>query len=155
MGRRTGGLETPSRQADLTRRFLRAFAPSRDPFEAHPTTRLQERADAREGAKTRSFPLSPLRGVLPPAIGKRALRCVIITVGWYYIIWARAVGDGAVIITKDEDFALLAASNAIGPKILWVRTGNLVNRLLLARFERAWPDVETHLSAPVRVVELC
>jgi len=60
-----------------------------------------------------------------------------------------------VIITKDEDFALLAASNAIGPKILWVRTGNLVNRLLLARFERAWPDVETHLSAPVRVVELC
>ena len=41
-----------------------------------------------------------------------------------------------------------------GPRVPWVRTGNLVNRLLLARFERAWAEIEAHLSASAMVVEL-
>jgi len=69
-------------------------------------------------------------------------------------VWARAADEGAVIVIKDEDFALLAAADAVGQKVLWVRCGNLVNRLLLARFERAWPDVEGHLSTSAMVVEL-
>ncbi len=69
-------------------------------------------------------------------------------------IWAKATLDQAVIITKDQDFALLAATAADGPQVLWVRTGNLVNRLLLARFEQAWPEIEAHLSVAATVVEL-
>ena len=68
-------------------------------------------------------------------------------------VWDLAVREGAIIVTKDEDFALLAAVRE-GPCVLWVRTGNLVNRLLLARFERAWPEVVEHFVSGARVVEL-
>ena len=69
-------------------------------------------------------------------------------------IWERTVIDHAAIVTKDEDFTLITPGSPDSPQILWVRTGNLVNRLLLARFEQAWPQVEAHLSAMARVVEM-
>ncbi len=70
------------------------------------------------------------------------------------LIWIRAASESEIIVTKDEDFALLAARNTAGPVVLWVRTGNLVNRLLLARFERGWAEVETHLLSGTKIVEL-
>lgn len=69
-------------------------------------------------------------------------------------IWARAGRDGAIIVTKDEDFALFTSIDPNGPRVLWVRTGNLVTRLLLARFDSVWTDIETHLYSSVRVVEM-
>ena len=69
-------------------------------------------------------------------------------------IWNWAIREGAIIVTKDEDFALLAAFASPSARVLWVRTGNLVNRSLLALFDRAWRDLETHLSTEVTVVEL-
>lgn len=69
-------------------------------------------------------------------------------------IWARARDLEAIIATKDEDFAQAASTGSPGPPVLWVRTGNLVNRLLLARFDAVWPQVEAHLDAGARVVEL-
>ena len=68
-------------------------------------------------------------------------------------IWSRAVAEHAIIVTKDEDFASLAAIGGEA-SVLWVRTGNLVNRLLLARFEAVWPEVENHLVAGTCLVEL-
>jgi predicted nuclease of predicted toxin-antitoxin system len=69
-------------------------------------------------------------------------------------IWRHVGDDGVVIVTKDEDFAKIAASDMAGPRILWVRTGNLVNRLLLVSFERTWPEIQAHLAAGARIVEL-
>lgn len=69
-------------------------------------------------------------------------------------IWAWVLPRDAIIVTKDEDFPALAASRPDGPIVLWVRTGNLVNRVLLARFESAWAEIEGHLESGVRVVEL-
>jgi len=69
-------------------------------------------------------------------------------------IWDRARADGAIIVTKDEDFAKLVAANDGGPRVLWVRTGNLLRRVLLARFENAWPELEGHLIAGARLVEM-
>jgi predicted nuclease of predicted toxin-antitoxin system len=69
-------------------------------------------------------------------------------------IWSKAIADSAIIVTKDEDFALMAAADQAGPTVLWVRTGNLVNRLLLTSFERAWPEIVQHLESGVKVVEL-
>ncbi len=68
-------------------------------------------------------------------------------------IWSYALGCSAIVVTKDEDFALLAAA---GPsaRMLWVRIGNAVNRVLLARFERAWPEIITHLEEGAQLVEL-
>ena len=69
------------------------------------------------------------------------------------LIWQKACDEDWIIVTKDSDFATLAASGG-GARVLWVRTGNLVNRLLFASFERAWPEVAAHLEAGARVVEL-
>jgi predicted nuclease of predicted toxin-antitoxin system len=68
-------------------------------------------------------------------------------------IWDLAKQETAIIVTKDEDFILLAAARP-GPSVLWVRTGNLVNRLLLDCFRRSWPEVLAHLRSGARVVEL-
>jgi predicted nuclease of predicted toxin-antitoxin system len=69
-------------------------------------------------------------------------------------IWDRARQDKAVIVTKDEDFVMLAVAESDGGKVLWVRAGNVVNRLLLARFAAVWPEVEAHLATAVTVVEM-
>ncbi len=68
-------------------------------------------------------------------------------------IWAHAVAEAAIMVTKDEDFATLAAMGSEA-RVLWVRTGNLVNRLLLARFEKSWLEVEDYLAAGSTLVEL-
>lgn len=62
--------------------------------------------------------------------------------------------DGAIIVTKDEDFALMVAANDDGPRVLWVRTGNLLKRVLLARFDAAWSEIERHLLSQARLVEI-
>jgi predicted nuclease of predicted toxin-antitoxin system len=50
-------------------------------------------------------------------------------------IWAYAQQVGAVIITKDEDFAERRARVGVGPSIVWVRVGNVSRRDLLTWFQ--------------------
>lgn len=69
-------------------------------------------------------------------------------------IWRYVEGADAIIVTKDEDFAVMARSLPNGPQVLWVRIGNTLNRELFRRFEVAWPQVEPLLAAGERVVEL-
>ena len=87
---------------------------------------------------------------LPPALAKWLVSkghdaCAVREVGLRDAadpeIWERARVEGAIIVTKDEDFPTMSAAQPDGPVVLWVRTGNLVNRLLLAQFERAWPEL--------------
>jgi predicted nuclease of predicted toxin-antitoxin system len=68
-------------------------------------------------------------------------------------IWDYALSQSAVIVTKDEDFALLAAKQ-IGPGVVWIRSGNLVNRLLFARMEVVWPQIVSHLESGIALVEV-
>lgn len=68
-------------------------------------------------------------------------------------IWAYACSNNCVLITKDEDFPFLADAQP-GPPIIWVRTGNLLKRVLLQRFERAWPGLLQHLESGVAIIEL-
>lgn len=42
-------------------------------------------------------------------------------------IWVRALGEGSVIVTKDEDFAERAAHSERSPRIVWLRVGNTTN----------------------------
>ena len=69
-------------------------------------------------------------------------------------IWRRAFEADAIIVTKDEDFVRLASTDSQGPRVLWVRTGNVLNRVLLTRFEAAWTDLRTHLLSSARVIEI-
>ena len=59
-------------------------------------------------------------------------------------IWAHALQTGAIIVTKDEDFAARSAQAAIAPAIVWLRAGNTTNRVL-----RAW--IEPRLAGIVQL----
>jgi predicted nuclease of predicted toxin-antitoxin system len=69
-------------------------------------------------------------------------------------IWAYASAKGCVIITKDEDFAEMAARLPDGPAVLWIRCGNVLNRELRTRFESAWPEAQQLLAAGAKLIEL-
>jgi predicted nuclease of predicted toxin-antitoxin system len=69
-------------------------------------------------------------------------------------VWDYALSKQAVIITKDEDFAIRASVSKNAPAIVWVRIGNCVNARLLAWFEREWPSVIATLDAGNRLVEI-
>ncbi len=47
-------------------------------------------------------------------------------------IWDHALEVGAVVLTKDEDFAIRASVSKHPPSIVWVRIGNCPNARLLA-----------------------
>jgi len=60
-------------------------------------------------------------------------------------IWAHALRTGAIIMTKDEDFAARSAREAAGPAIVWLRVGNTTNRAL-----RVW--IEARLSGTMELL---
>jgi predicted nuclease of predicted toxin-antitoxin system len=69
-------------------------------------------------------------------------------------IWQHAKSSSLCIVTKDEDFVLLKASDPDGPCVVWVRIGNAIRRILEARISAAWPTTVSKLSQGDSVVEL-
>ena len=69
-------------------------------------------------------------------------------------IWDFAVAASAVIITKDEDFALRKAGAGAGPPVVWIRLPNVRRRSLLAWFEKALPDILSALERGETLIEL-
>jgi predicted nuclease of predicted toxin-antitoxin system len=69
-------------------------------------------------------------------------------------IWNYALANGAVLITKDEDFITMRALNAKGPAIVWVRLGNTTRRELLARISSTLPAILSGLQRGETVIEV-
>lgn len=69
-------------------------------------------------------------------------------------IWERAVRDGAVIVSKDEDFAQMTLVRPEPVAVVWLRMGNCRTPALLAAMERAWPTVTQQLDAGARLIEV-
>ena len=69
-------------------------------------------------------------------------------------IWVYARANNAIIVSKDEDFVLLRATNTFGPQIVWVRIGNATRRVLLPLFASAWSALLAGLEQGQPVVEL-
>ena len=69
-------------------------------------------------------------------------------------IWNRASEDGAIIITKDEDFAERAARDDTGPVIVWLRLGNSTNRALLQWLDPRWAEITELLESGSRLIEV-
>ncbi len=65
-----------------------------------------------------------------------------------------AATHGAVIVTKDEDFAARHVLRARGPSIIWIRVGNLRRTDLLARVDSALPDALRALEQGDTLVEI-
>lgn len=71
-----------------------------------------------------------------------------------WILWDRAVFMHAVIITKDEDFALRRTPAISGPAIVWVRRGNTTRGQLLQWMEPLLATVIEALERGERIVEI-
>jgi predicted nuclease of predicted toxin-antitoxin system len=71
-----------------------------------------------------------------------------------FVIWNYALSGGAIIVTKDEDFAERTARTTSGPVIVWLRIGNATNRVLLQWLTPRWAEITTHLEAGDRLIEV-
>lgn len=65
---------------------------------------------------------------------------------------ARAETEGAVLISKDEDFLLLRLPDRFA--LLWLRCGNASTRALYAWLDQRWEQAERLLAEGERLVEL-
>lgn len=67
-------------------------------------------------------------------------------------IAARAETDGAILVSKDEDFVVLRLPDRFA--LLWLRCGNATNRALVAWLEPRWERIEVLLEGGERLVEV-
>jgi predicted nuclease of predicted toxin-antitoxin system len=71
------------------------------------------------------------------------------------VIWEHAKAHGMVILTKDEDFPLMAdRQGSIPPQVVWVRLGNCRKAALLQAFVSLLPDLRTLLDDGGSVIEI-
>lgn len=69
-------------------------------------------------------------------------------------IWEYAVRVGAVIITKDEDFAERRARAGAGPAIVWIRVGDTSRRDVLTWFRFRLPVIVAALDQGETLIEI-
>ena len=69
-------------------------------------------------------------------------------------IWEYAITAGAVLISKDEDFAQRKALEAAGPAVVWIRLPNTRKHELLTWFERMLPMIVHALERGETLIEL-
>ncbi len=69
-------------------------------------------------------------------------------------IWAYALREKAVIMTKDEDFAARSAQATFAPLIVWLRLGNTTNRVLREWIEPRLSGIEQLIGQGSRLVEV-
>jgi len=70
-------------------------------------------------------------------------------------IWRHAVEQGAILVTKDEDFPhRLRQGATTAPVILWLRICNASRRALLAWFEPLLPQIEELIRRGERLIEV-
>jgi len=65
-----------------------------------------------------------------------------------------AAATGAVIVTKDEDFAARKAHSPGSPPVVWVRIGNASNRALLKWFVPLLPTILERLENGEGLIEI-
>ena len=71
------------------------------------------------------------------------------------IIWEHAAQSGAVIVTKDEDFALWrSVSVSRHPTVVWLRVGNTRKAELLQWFEPLLPRIMAAIERGETLIEI-
>jgi predicted nuclease of predicted toxin-antitoxin system len=69
-------------------------------------------------------------------------------------VWDAAIKQAAILVTKDQDFAIARAARGFGPAIIWIRIGNTSNDVLIARMINSLAAIEEALARGDTVVEL-
>lgn len=70
------------------------------------------------------------------------------------LVWEAALEKQAVIISKDEDFAIRSNMSQHGPPIVWLRIGNTSRTELLEWFAIALPQILKELEKGERLIEV-
>ena len=70
------------------------------------------------------------------------------------VIWDYALQAGAVIVTKDEDFAQRKVLTGKGPIVVWIRLPNTRRQDLLVWFEKMLPDILSALERGETLIEV-
>lgn len=68
-------------------------------------------------------------------------------------IWAEAMRDDAVVVSRDEDFVNLLRDRG-GARLVWIRVGNCTNPALLTTIQANWQAIEQRLSDGEHLIEL-
>ena len=69
-------------------------------------------------------------------------------------VWDYAVREGAVICTKDEDFALRRLRQQTGPMVVWLRVGNSSNLALQRWLMPLLSEIERMVAAGEALIEV-
>src|SRR5579884_674775 len=69
-------------------------------------------------------------------------------------VWEHAARAGAVIMSKDEDFAEWVRRGRSGPPVVWLRIGNCSNRALKMWLEPLLPTILAKLADGERLIEV-
>lgn len=69
-------------------------------------------------------------------------------------LWAWAIREDRVVVSKDEDLLFLAIRPRDEGRLVWVRPGNCRRDALLDAFAKALPAVVAALDDGQRVVEV-
>ncbi len=82
----------------------------------------------------------------------------VLDVGWGQTldrkIWDQASAEGQIVVSKDEDFALLASRENDTGSLLWLRIGNCRTAALLASLEPLLPVIEQAFQSGQKLVEI-
>ncbi len=72
-----------------------------------------------------------------------------------HVIWEHAKCHHLIIVTKDEDFPLMAdRQGTASPQIVWVRLGNCRKAALLSAFAAVLSDLKALLETGQSVIEI-
>ena len=69
-------------------------------------------------------------------------------------VWSFAQQHGAVLMSKDEDFAEWVRRGRAGPQVVWLRIGNSTKRELFDWLEPLLPAILRQLQQGDRLVEV-
>ena len=69
-------------------------------------------------------------------------------------IWAAAVLQDRIVLTKDEDFTILRQRSATGPSVCWLRVGNVTNPVLIQWLGRRLAMMLDALGAGEHIIEV-
>src|SRR5690606_18229058 len=69
-------------------------------------------------------------------------------------IWRAAERSAAIIVTKDEDFAMRRLITTAGPAVVWLRVGNCSNRALAEWLTPLLPVLVDRLARGETLIEV-
>ncbi|MBK8095009.1 MAG: DUF5615 family PIN-like protein [Verrucomicrobiaceae bacterium] len=69
-------------------------------------------------------------------------------------LWQEAIHENRVVVSKDEDFFILATRPNDPGSLLWLRVGNCRTQHLLTMLDQNWPAIQSALESGQRILEL-